>query len=199
MKVKICGMKDQSQVNTLSKLADYIGFIFYEKSPRFISKPIPDTTNVERVGVFVNEHLDNVISTIQSEELNIAQLHGNETVPYCAEVQKHCKVIKAFGIDDKFNFSELKSYENAVTLFLFDTKTPKHGGSGKKYNWDILKKYYGDTDFFLSGGIHPESLEEIKTLNHPKLIGIDLNSGFEISPANKNINAIKSFIHELNN
>lgn len=199
MKVKVCGMKDETQINALSEHADYIGFIFYEKSPRFVEGLLPNTNNVERVGVFVNEDLDKVIATVKFQGLTIVQLHGHEVPAYCAEIQKHCEVIKAFGIDEHFDFSELNSYERVVSHFLFDTKTPEHGGSGKQYNWDILKKYTGETDFFLSGGINPDSLEEIKAFHHPKLIGIDLNSGFEINPANKNTNAITTFIHALNN
>ncbi|MEO6149327.1 MAG: phosphoribosylanthranilate isomerase, partial [Mucilaginibacter sp.] len=115
------------------------------------------------------------------------QLHGSETPWFCAEFKGRVKVIKAFGIDNGFDFDQLIPYKNLVDYFLFDTKTPVHGGSGKTFNWDMLNAYTLNLPFFLSGGISIDHLDVIKKIDHPQLYGVDLNSRFEISPGIKNI------------
>ncbi|MDX2359991.1 MAG: phosphoribosylanthranilate isomerase [Crocinitomicaceae bacterium] len=198
MLVKVCGLKSPEQIQTIETIADCIGFIYYQKSKRFVNYP-PKSNQAKRVGVFVNETLEFVKAVINRDELDIVQLHGNESPTMAKKLRKHATVIKAFGMDDEFNFRQLFDYEGKVDYFLFDTKTPLHGGSGKQFRWEILNRYNLTTPFFLSGGIKPESLEEIKALEHPSLVGIDINSGFEIEPGNKDINAVKTFIHALRN
>lgn len=100
-------------------------------------------------------------------------------------------------MDEGFNFASIAVFEGNVDYFLFDTKTKQHGGSGKKFNWQLLEKYTGNTPFFLSGGIGPDDVEEIKGINHPMLAGVDLNSGFEDEPGLKNIEKLKKFIEEI--
>ena len=196
MLIKVCGMSIPSQIASLANNAEFIGFIFYEKSSRYVQ-----TTNgngySKKVGVFVNESISNILKTIKKEELDYVQLHGSENVEFCREIKKTIPVIKAFGIDKDFEFSKLESYADEVNYFLFDTKTINHGGSGKQFNWQTLENYTLETPFFLSGGINPESVDDLKKFSHPKLVGIDINSGFENSPANKNIEQIKQFIDEI--
>jgi phosphoribosylanthranilate isomerase len=129
--------------------------------------------------------------------LDVVQLHGSETPETCQILKQESRVIKAFGVNEDFNFKQVRAYENHVDHFLFDTKTSLHGGSGRQFDWSILSKYKGSVPFLLSGGINPKSVEYLKNLNHPKLVGIDLNSGFENSPADKNIAELKQFIKQL--
>jgi Phosphoribosylanthranilate isomerase len=93
---------------------------------------------------------------------------------------------------------ETKPYRDCCDYFLFDTKTPAYGGSGKQYNWSILQDYNGVTPFFLSGGIGPNDAERILSFKHPGLLGIDINSRFEIKPALKDVRLISTFINQLN-
>jgi len=198
MKIKVCGLKREVQIDDVSTLVDYIGFIFYDKSPRYTTVAKSSKGHAKRVGVFVNASMEHVISKIESEKLDVAQLHGNESSDYCNQLLQYCEVIKAFGLHDEFDFERLIPYQGNVSYYLFDTKTVNHGGSGKTFNWEVLQRYTGEKPFFLSGGITPETAELIKKLNHPMLFGLDINSGFENSPANKNIDLIKTFIHDIN-
>lgn len=198
MFVKVCGITTPEQAHEISQLVDYVGYIFYPNSPRFVSQSFP-TMKAKKVGVFVNVPLQQLIQTALLEKLDSVQLHGSESPEYCAAVQEQVQVIKSFGIDGNFNFAQLKPYENYVDFFLFDTKTSKHGGSGKQFDWSILNSYSGSTPFILSGGLRPETLAQIQALKHSKLAGIDLNSGFETAPGIKNISLLKQFLHAYQN
>lgn len=196
MLIKVCGMKIPSQIHDLTSIVDFIGFIFYKKSARFV-KSTAQNIGLKKVGVFVNETESVIHEIVKREHLDYVQLHGSETPNYCRRIRSSVSVIKAFGIDKEFNFSNLNEYADVADYFLFDTKTIEHGGSGTQFDWQLLKNYDLDVPFFLSGGINPNSIDEIKNIKHPKLVGLDINSGFEISPANKNIEQIKKFIHEI--
>jgi phosphoribosylanthranilate isomerase len=196
--IKVCGMKDQHQVTALQPMVDFIGFIFYEKSPRYVETTVT-VQGAKKVGVFVNASIDSVKEIIEANSLDFVQLHGSESPEYCETISDYAKVIKAFGIHSVDDFEQLSAYENAVTYILFDTKTPDHGGSGRQFDWKILSKYTGQTPFILGGGINPEAVTQLSQIKHPKLIGLDLNSGFEIEPADKNIDQLKTFIHEIKN
>jgi phosphoribosylanthranilate isomerase len=128
----------------------------------------------------------------------MVQLHGDETSELCAELKPHVKVMKAFQIQDDLDFKQLESYLSVVDYFLFDSPTANYGGSGKQFNWQLLKNYNYNIPFFLSGGISEDHIEEIKLLNIPQLIAIDINSKFETEPGLKNIEHIKQFISKLN-
>jgi len=182
-------------------LPDYLGFIFYPKSKRFVGfEPslevlaiVPDS--VKKVGVFVNETPEKVFEIYQNWNLDVVQLHGNETPKYCQQIQDSgITVFKAFSVDEDFDFNSLDAYSGVCNYFLFDTKGQLPGGTGQKFNWQLLKKYKGDVPFFLSGGIGPDDLEAVLNFSHPQLFGIDINSGFEISPALKDLEKVKSFI-----
>ena len=204
LKIKVCGMKYAGNRSDTEKLpVDYLGFIFYPKSKRFVGKNIsPELFNTEKakVAVFVNEKTNEIIRIIREYDFKYVQLHGNETPEVCETLKNRgLKIIKAFSVNDNFDFSELTNYESCADFFLFDTKTEIPGGSGKKFNWKILKKYTMNTPFFLSGGIGPGDAGAIKEFNHPKLYGIDLNSRFEDEPGLKNIEKLEEFINEIKN
>lgn len=203
MIIKVCGMRESYNVKALYDVGiRTIGFIFYEKSKRFFHQSIDvlDIENlpsdVNRVGVFVNEKLDKVIDIISDYNLTHVQLHGEESAEYCRKVNKYAKVIKAFRVDEHFDFEETEGYAGCDYL-LFDAKGSEYGGNGIQYNWTLLNKYNKDVPFILSGGIGPNDAEKVNKINHPQFAGIDINSGFEIKPGLKNVNQIKSFINHL--
>lgn len=190
-------MRDKENILGLLALKpDFIGFIFYDKSKRFVTdfpqNEIPSTT--KKVGVFVNETIEEIIEKANQHTLDFVQLHGNETSEFCEKlVAKNIKIIKAFSVDENFDFSAIKSFEKHVSLFLFDTKGNNYGGNGIKFNWELLQKYLGRKPFLLSGGISINDAAEIKKIKHPAFLGIDINSGFEMEPGLKNIKEIKEF------
>ncbi|MDY0906453.1 phosphoribosylanthranilate isomerase [Pedobacter sp. CFBP9032] len=205
-KLKVCGMKLAANIAAVAALRpDYLGFIFYDKSPRLISdvsaeliKYIP--AEIKTVGVFVDEELDVVKKKINLYQLKAVQLHGSESPGYCAALQSisgEIEVIKAFGIDEDFDFNVLKEYMDAVDFFLFDTKTKAHGGSGKTFDWKMLDDYKLDKPYFLSGGIDLQHAAAIKQIKDSKLYALDINSRFEVEPGVKDVEKVKAFINIL--
>lgn len=206
MKIKVCGMKYPDNIKELNKLSiDFVGMIFYKKSPRYVADLNPvDICNLfrgekERVGVFVNADMDYIIQSTNKYELDLIQLHGDESPDFCRELNKSIPVIKAFSISGVVDIEQTKQYEGAANYFLFDTKTFQYGGSGKKFDWSILNEYKGNTPFILSGGISVDDVEAIKNIKHSLFFGIDLNSRFEIEPGLKDIELLKQFIIQLKN
>lgn len=204
--MKVCGMKYPENIEELNKLSiDYMGMIFYQKSPRYIDYQLwqnvgnIDSSNIKRVGVFVNSGIDFIVEMIDKYKLDLIQLHGNESPDFCAQLNKFTPIIKAFSISESSDFEQTKAYEGLRGYFLFDTKTPQYGGSGKKFDWAILDAYNGDTPFFLSGGISAEDIQQIKAIKHPRLYGVDLNSKFETEPGLKDIQLLDQFIKQLRN
>jgi len=200
MKLKVCGMKFSENIREIESLEpDFMGFIFYKKSKRFFNESkLILNDNINRVGVFVNQEVNEVIDIIKKYKLDYVQLHGDEDVRYCFSIKSICKVIKVFKIDDTFNFDNIKIFENVSDYYLFDTKTNLHGGSGIKFDWEILKKYNSKKKFFLSGGISEDDIEEIKKIKkiHP-IIGIDINSKFELPNLKKDRAKIKLLIDKI--
>ena len=204
MKIKVCGMRDEANIDALIKLnPDFIGFILYPGSKRYVGDnydlkyEIPK--NILRVGVFVNALIPDIISWINRLQLDFVQLHGNESPECCAELfNMDVKIMKAFGIDNEFDFSILETYQEYCEFFLFDTKTELHGGSGKQFDWNMLSQYSLNLPFFLSGGIGPD---DVDTLNYYQAIfniyGIDINSQFEIQPGLNNTVSLKSFMNKI--
>jgi phosphoribosylanthranilate isomerase len=198
MLLKVCGLNDIYSYSACleNEKVDFAGSIFYSKSKRYTNASCIQSSP-KNVAVFVDETENEIRETASKYGFQNIQLHGNETIELCLNLKKDFIVIKAFGIDSSFDFNKLNKYENAVDYFLFDTKTEQHGGSGKKFNWQFLSQYTGRTPFFLSGGIKPEDTEMILNFKHPKLIGIDINSGFEIEPGVKNIELLNEFITQI--
>lgn len=199
-------MRDADNIRELSALQpDYIGFIFYPQSKRYageievrILAEIP--LQIKKTGVFVNEAPQIIMGKITLYNLQAVQLHGEESPAVCSQIKESgAEVIKAFGIDEHFDFGLLNAYINVVDYFLFDTKTPGHGGSGKVFNWKLLDGYTLNKPFFLSGGLSPENSEELAKITDARLYAADLNSGFEILPGLKNIKELEKTINILRN
>lgn len=201
--IKVCGMKFRDNREALEQLpVDFLGFIFYPGSGRFVGK-IPEAglfaSGKKKVAVFVNGDIQKMVQITRNYDIQYIQLHGKESPETCRMLkQQGLKIIKAFNVHENFDFSSLKAYEDFTDFFLFDTKTDLPGGSGKQFNWDVLKNYSGRIPFFLSGGIGPGDQEKIRHLSHPMLFGIDLNSGFEDAPGIKNTGLLRAFIDQIN-
>ncbi|WP_102408474.1 phosphoribosylanthranilate isomerase [Parabacteroides bouchesdurhonensis] len=200
MIIKVCGMREPDNIRDVEMLGiDWIGFIFYPKSPRFVrDQAIAKTDSVKRVGVFVNASHEQIMETATSFGLDYLQLHGNESPDDCYALQKRgYAVIKAISIYSAEDLEQTKEYEGRVDYFLFDTKCSGYGGSGQQFDWDILTTYTGNTPFLLSGGINPGSSAAIRKFRHPLFAGIDLNSGFESEPGLKDTEKLKDFIETI--
>ena len=201
MKLKVCGMKFQSNISKISELKpDFMGFIFWSKSKRFFNeKSILISNKINKVGVFVNQDYDFIEEKINNFKLDFVQLHGEEDYQFCKKIKNRCKVIKVFNIGTNFDFKILNSFESVCDYFLFDTKGDSYGGNGIKFNWKLLKKYPSKIPFLLSGGIDLTDFTEIlkiKELEIP-LIGIDINSKFELKPGLKDIKKVKELIKKM--
>ena len=206
MKIKVCGMKYSGNIEELSfLLPDYMGFIFYEKSKRFVENlnpevllSIPET--VKKTGVFVNETREEIEKMIRLYQLQAIQLHGEESPEFCRYFKETgLEVIKAISIVTKDDLQKMNNYSfsGCCDYFLFDTKTALYGGSGKRYDWEILHNYAENIPFFLSGGIGPDDLPRLASFHHPLLYGIDLNSKFENEDTSKNIPQLENFMTQL--
>ena len=180
---------------------DLLGFIFFPPSKRYVGETIEPGlfhSGKPKVGVFVDENAFEILALAKNLGFEWVQLHGKENPATCQILKKQgLKIIKAFSVDETFQFHKTKPYEGVADYYLFDTKTKLPGGSGEKFNWEILNKYIGNTPFFLSGGISPEDAEEVIKINHPQFAGVDVNSGFEDAPGLKNIEKLKDFITKI--
>ena len=204
MKFKVCGLFNEENINKVAKLnPDYVGHIFWEKSVRYLNIMSPNLKKeIKKTGVFFNSKIDNVFNRINEHNLACVQLHGEESPKYCKNIMDSgTKVIKSFRIDDDFDFSILKNYENNCDLFLFDSKSELPGGTGKSFNWENLKKYKLKKEFFISGGIGLHSIESLIELFKMDLpiYGVDVNSKFEDEKYLKKIDELKTFIETIKN
>ena len=198
-------MRDKNNILSLVQLPiDYIGFIFYPLSPRYIGNTIPleilnlIPSTVKKAGVFVNAPLIDLLLIAEKNHLDCIQLHGNETPEYCAILRENgYKVIKAFKAEQEMFTHGTVQYNYVCDYFMFDTPTPKFGGSGIKFDWTILKQQKISLPFFLSGGIGPDDIEIIKGIDINEFYAVDINSKFEIKPGIKNIDLIKGFIEKV--
>lgn len=202
MIVKVCGMRDADNIRAVEQNgADWMGFIFYERSPRYVASPpayLPE--RCKRIGVFVNVPIFTIQSHISTYHLDMIQLHGNESPEYCRRIrQLGLPVIKSLSIPPTEHFIRWKAYQDSADYLLFDTACTGYGGSGRRFDWSLLAQYKGEIPFLLSGGISLSHLSEIQQFNHPRWIGVDLNSGFESAPGIKDDSLLHSFIHKLKN
>lgn len=201
--IKVCGMRDHQNILAIAGLKPaMMGFIFFRESKRFIGDDfsMPElSTDIEKVGVFVDAPASEVLKYLEKHQMQTAQLHGKETPETCLVIQKAgFKVMKAFGIAEHFDWKILRPYIPVTHCFVFDTKTPQHGGSGQKFNWSILDNYTLEHPFLLSGGITPDDAGQLLQFTHPQCIGFDINSGFEIRPGLKDPDSAKAFIQKIN-
>ena len=202
MKLKVCGMRELENISALSELEpNYIGFIFWAQSSRFVDKKTPLLNKkIIKTGVFVDATFDYILTKIKDHQLDAVQLHGQESYSYCKVIKDYgLKVIKSFSIKNTFDFNTLEDYENSCDYYLFDTKGKLPGGNGFTFDWEVLDKYPSQKPFFLSGGIGVDNLNEIKKLVKTKLPihAVDVNSKFENAPGNKNIELLKKFKKEI--
>ena len=201
--LKVCGMKFPHNMLEAAELEpDYMGFIFYEKSARFLEEEIPNIPKgIKKVGVFVNSEIDRIIELVNKHKLNAVQLHGNEQPDYCVELSKklpeQIEIIKVFSIKSSFDFGTLKPFEGVCDYFLFDTKGDLPGGNGEMFDWSVLESYPSEKPFFLSGGIGLESINDLEkflaSVSAQYCKVIDVNSRFESEPGLKKINELKTF------
>ena len=203
--IKVCGIRDEVNIRNVEVLdVDFIGFIFYPGSLRFVGDDNGESLEAirkcekKKVGVFVNDTFENISIKAELYKLDFLQLHGNETPELCRELRQ-CgySVIKAFSVSTAYDFKGMENYSGCCDFFLFDTKCSGYGGSGQRFDWSLLDEYNGSVSFLLSGGLTTDCYEDLVMLNHTKLAGIDLNSGFEISPAMKDVDKLRTFINRI--
>ena len=203
VKVKICGMREAENILDVGAVRpDYMGFIFHPQSPRCVPTdfriPISLDSSIKRVGVFVNEKVDLILSLIKRHSLDFVQLHGNESVEICDELRlQGIGVIKVFSIDEGFDFGSIESYKTVVDFFLFDTKGKYYGGNGIAFNWNVLNRYDQEIPFFLSGGISVVNIQNVEQLAMMNMHAIDVNSGVEIKPGVKDVESVKEVMKNL--
>ena len=208
MKLKVCGMKYSDNIEAIAALEpDYLGFIFYDRSPRNFDTEIPMLPNtIKKVGVFVDNTIPNIVEKVKQFNFRAIQLHGDESAAYCKELKSSLSELdttvalwKVFSIKDEFDFSILEPYEGIVDYFLFDTKGKEKGGNGYTFDWNVLKTYDSETPFILSGGISLDEIEKIQEILKTDLPihAIDVNSKFEIEPGLKDDVAVEKFKNQL--
>ena len=182
---------------------EYMGFIFFEGSLRHVSKPTPTLpSTIKKVGVFVNASYETIVEKIDTHELQMVQLHGEETPEFCKSLKAlNVEIIKVFSIKNEFNFEVLTVYETVCDFFLFDTKGPLSGGNGYCFNWSVLKDYPSTKPYFLSGGIGLENLDQLQEFKTSPAAtfchAVDVNSKFEVAAAKKNKELLEKFKHLL--
>lgn len=205
MKIKVCGLRDADNLKQIAALnPDFIGFIFYDQSPRFVGDSLDEATvkalprSIRKVGVFVNASPDYILRNVKKYDLQYVQLHGTETPDFCRSLQNRgLNVIKAFRIGEGFNFSMLNNYKAFSDLFLFDAKGDQPGGNGVTFDWNILKNYDNAKPFFISGGIGLDNLDQLAQLKGMKLYGVDVNSQVETAPGVKDLAKVRELITRL--
>ena len=208
-RIKVCGVTMPSQLEAMDEMGiDLAGFIFYPKSPRYMVDKIPADylrrfrRRIAKVGVFVNTPYEELMRTVEEYRLDMVQLHGDEIPRYCEKVANYITVIKAFRLSDNDPIDWMaKPYDDACDMYMFDTLGAGYGGTGKKFDWNVLKNSTIDKLFFLSGGIEPGDGEKLKEFMNEtiakKLFAVDINSKFETSPGVKDLVKVKEFCRNL--
>lgn len=202
--LKICGMRDTSNINEIANLRpDFLGFIFFAQSPRYVGVDFvvpPMSKDIKKVGVFVNEELVVAKRIAQTQQLDFVQLHGDESVQYVASMKRTgIGLIKAFRIDEQFDFENVIEYQPYCDYFLFDARGKDYGGNNKVFDWRLLSRYNQRVPFLLSGGLKAENLEDaLDAVSGMNCAGFDLNSGVEVSPGIKDTNAVERVLQILN-
>ncbi|WP_426477859.1 phosphoribosylanthranilate isomerase [Chryseobacterium sp. CBSDS_008] len=206
--LKVCGLTKPDQIQELISMnVDFLGFIFYKKSPRYVLnhmsfEEISAINHHGKVGVFVNEEMDEILKIVQQAKLNFVQLHGDESNDFIVELRQKLNpeagIIKVIRVgnndcDNKEKIAQtLSSNLQPVNYYLFDTDSKAFGGTGKQFDWTILNEFEIPLPYFLSGGISEENIGNLEVLRQ-KPFALDINSKFETEPGNKDINRIKKF------
>lgn len=208
MRVKVCGLTQAKQALEIKAAgADFGGFIFYPPSARYVYKSmsaaqIKKLRSINKVGVFVNAEVDTVLRTVDECGLYFVQLHGDESPRYCEKISHYITVVKAFRIQPGDNVAwKIKDYDEVADMYLFDTEGASYGGTGKKFDWQLLKDANISKPYFLSGGIAPEDVDSIKHfIQEPaakNLFALDINSRFETAPGKKDVEKIRTFVSSM--
>ena len=190
LKWKVCGLRDNVE-EVAALWPDYAGFIFYPKSPRYVGEDFampPLDEGIKKVAVTVNATEHEIMAIFHRYDFDYVQLHGDEDEAFCEKLKKNgLKLIKAFRVDETFDFGMLAGYERWVDFFLFDTHTSGYGGSGRRFDWELLNDYPWEKGYFLSGGVGLDNIVDLRRIKRSKIHAIDVNSRFEISPGLKDV------------
>lgn len=204
MRVKVCGMNFPDNVVAVDALGvDLLGFVFYPNSPRCVATPpekLPPT-RAKRVGVFVDQDEDEILSAVGRYGLDGVQLHGAESPDFCRRLRRSLPpgtlLVKAVGVASSEDLTTALAYEEVADCLLFDTRCATHGGSGRRFDWSLLSRYRGNLPFLLSGGLGPGDEERVRSFHHPRCQGVDLNSRFELSPGIKDVAVLARFLRGI--
>ena len=204
MRGKVCGMNFPDNVAAVDALGvDLLGFVFYPNSPRCVATPpekLPPT-RAKRVGVFVDQDEDEILSAVGRYGLDGVQLHGAESPDFCRRLRGSLPpgtlLVKAVGVASSEDLTTALAYEEVADCLLFDTRCATHGGSGRRFDWSLLSRYRGNLPFLLSGGLGPGDEERVRSFRHPRCLGVDLNSRFELSPGVKDVAALARFLRGI--
>ncbi len=202
MKIKICGMKYADNLQAIAALQpDYLGYIFYPPSRRYMGEVLPAgllPAAVGRVGVFVDAAPADIVRLHASYRFDLVQLHGHETAADCRWLHEQgIACMKAFAPAPGFRFGHTEAYEPWCRYFLFDSPTPAYGGSGLSFDWSVIGEYRGQTPFFLSGGLGPDNVGAALRLGHDRLAGLDFNSRLESQPGLKVVETTYQIIQTI--
>lgn len=211
--LKVCGLAKPDQIQELIAMnIDFLGFIFYEKSPRYVLnhlnvEDIAQINHQGKVGVFVNEKVETIVEIAEKAKLNLIQLHGDEDDHFILTLKKRLssdiKIIKVIRIGNDtaenkekiaktFNDNPATCNLQPINYYLFDTDSKAFGGTGQQFNWNLLNEFEIPLPYFLSGGISEENIKNIEELKQ-KPFALDINSKFETAPGDKDVNRIKKF------
>lgn len=205
MKIKVCGLRDAENLKEIAALQpDFVGFIFYDQSPRFVGDDLDEAVvkalpkSIRKVGVFVNASPEYILRSVKKYDFQYVQLHGTETPDYCRSLRNRgINIIKAFRVNESFNFSMLNNYKAQCDFFLFDAKGEQPGGNGIPFDWQIMSQYDNEKPFFISGGIGLDNLDELIAFKGIKPYGVDINSLVETEPGVKDVAKVKELIDRL--
>lgn len=219
--IKVCGMRDVENIRAVAALGvDMIGFVFWKDSPRYVSMMsseagiMPDYagdnvrsvgSGIKKVGVFVDDMTQNIVTRVYNYGLDYVQLHGSESRVMIEnlrrtldpDIRKGVRIIKAISVETAEDVGKWREYDGVADMLLFDTKCTCVGGSGNRFDWSLLQSYDGGIPFMLGGGIGPDDIQRVKDFEHPMFAGIDLNSRFETEPGMKDVEALREFIGEI--
>jgi len=205
MEIKVCGMRDPQTLTSIARSEpDRLGFIFHPGSPRNALDLEPERVkdlprSIVRTGVFVTDQVDTILRTAENYALDSIQLHGVGEVEHAHRLRKEgYEVLRAIRVASEEDLEKVQAFQEAVDLFLFDTKTEGfRGGSGRKFDHALLEKLPRELPFFLAGGIGPEDGKDPEPLFRTGATGVDINSRFETEAGRKDPGSIDRFIKDI--